>query len=425
MLVIAPHCDDEVLACAGLIQRTIRTGGTVATIVVTNGDGYPSAVARQQRVVHAQPTDFVHFAELRQTESEKALHSLGVTDSNVWFLGYPDGGMLTLWSKHWNHNLPYRSRFTMANHSPYSRTYSPSSNYCGADAAADIAQAIRVFKPTLIVAAHPAEDHTDHATVGALAELAWQMVETDPTCKSWISSTSIRHYVVHRGDWPMPQGLHRHLPLSPPAAMSNLDTDWSQLQLTSSEESAKQRAIALYQSQTAVMPAFMDAFVRTNELYGEIPTRVLPAVADSETRANGTLKSWQKIVPVMMDPARDNVIRDLQGGADILALSAATSGSRLHLLLHTRRPVHAGVTARIHVRCFDAHWRSSDVEYVCLVKPRGQSGGAQLEKSVTWHDLGQTSHPFAIALWANTEVAGVEVDRTEIRTIPLHGVLKP
>jgi hypothetical protein len=207
--------------------------------------------------------------------------------------------------------------------------------------------------------------------------------------------------------------------------MSNLDTDWSQLKLTSDEENKKQKAIALYHSQTAVMPAFMDAFVRTNELFGEIPVRTMPYLPESDTNLNGSLKSWQKVPPIMLDPARDNVLRDLQGGADILALSAAETTSALHLLLRMRCPMHAGVTARFHIRCFDANWRSSDSEYIYQVKARGQSGGPELQKSIPWKELGQTHHPYAIALWANTEVAGVEVDRTEIRTIPTHGAQNP
>src|SRR5580700_8463005 len=51
LMVFAPHCDDETLGCAGLIQQTMAAGGHVETVIITNGDGNPAAVERQERVL--------------------------------------------------------------------------------------------------------------------------------------------------------------------------------------------------------------------------------------------------------------------------------------------------------------------------------------------------------------------------------------
>jgi hypothetical protein len=44
ILIIAPHPDDEVLACGGLIQQALALGDSVWVVYVTAGDGsWPSA----------------------------------------------------------------------------------------------------------------------------------------------------------------------------------------------------------------------------------------------------------------------------------------------------------------------------------------------------------------------------------------------
>lgn len=79
MLVIAPHPDDEVLLAAGVMARAIREGRQVAVIIVTNGD-------------YSCERD----GYLREAESIAALKTLGVAESDVHFLGYPDGALSKL-----------------------------------------------------------------------------------------------------------------------------------------------------------------------------------------------------------------------------------------------------------------------------------------------------------------------------------------
>lgn len=44
LMVFSPHPDDESLGAAGLIQRVLKTGGSVKVVFMTNGDGFPEAV---------------------------------------------------------------------------------------------------------------------------------------------------------------------------------------------------------------------------------------------------------------------------------------------------------------------------------------------------------------------------------------------
>ena len=418
VLIIAPHCDDEVLACAGLIQRTLHVGGQVEVVVVTNGDGYPSAVARQKRVVHAEPSDFIQFAEQRQQESLAALKSLGVPQNAVHFLGYPDGGMVTIWSEHWNHNKPYKSRFTESSQSPYPITYRSGNRYCGHDVSSDLCAIIRAFKPTKIASAHPVEDHTDHAAVGTFAELAYAMISSDPACTAWASRIEMRHYLVHRGDWPAPQGMHPELAMVPPAPLSAADTAWSHLVLTHEEEDVKHRAIQMHVSQTALMPAFMDAFVRRTELFGDIPHRELAFVQPPAHAALPSPDEWRLAVPTILDASRDNVLRDLQGGGDILAVTALGTRENLCVRVRTRRPARGGITVRFHARTFDHRWNSNDKEAQAICTAVPGTDGTALQAAIPWANMGAPPRNLsAAAIWVQSEIAGVEVDRTEIRIV--------
>jgi hypothetical protein len=40
LMIFAPHCDDEILGSAGLIQKAHQLGIDVRVVLETNGDGY-------------------------------------------------------------------------------------------------------------------------------------------------------------------------------------------------------------------------------------------------------------------------------------------------------------------------------------------------------------------------------------------------
>ncbi|MEE3351942.1 MAG: PIG-L family deacetylase, partial [Saccharofermentanaceae bacterium] len=72
-LIVAPHEDDEILAFAGTIQKTIAEGNIVKVLFLTNGDYFGS-----------------DLTPVRYEESVRALELLGVDKSDITFLGYGD-----------------------------------------------------------------------------------------------------------------------------------------------------------------------------------------------------------------------------------------------------------------------------------------------------------------------------------------------
>lgn len=86
-VVIAPHQDDETLACGGLIARKRNEGLPVHVIFITDGSashpGHPRLVPPA-------------IAALRRAEAMSAMACLGVERTTVHFLNEPDGSLNTI-----------------------------------------------------------------------------------------------------------------------------------------------------------------------------------------------------------------------------------------------------------------------------------------------------------------------------------------
>lgn len=431
LLVFSPHIDDETLGCAGLIQQTLKAGGQVRIVFLTNGDGFRTAVERQVRSLRVGPTDYIQFAQLRQQESYRALGALGVEKKDVLFLGYPDAGLLSLWNSHWTPDSPYTSGYTRCSRSPYANTADPKSVYCGRDLTQDIRDAITAFRPTLVTVTHPAEDHGDHSAAADFVANALREVQADPAEALWASRTALKYYLVHRGDWPLPQGRRLDAGLSPPNEMEYVDTRWTSLPLTHAETKAKLGSIDLYESQTALMGRFLESFARRNELFGTIAAVHLATVPDGVMKMDADLKDWESLPPALLDPVRDNVLRDLQGSGDIRALYVCRDSKNLYLRLDTRQPVSGRMRYTFRLRAFGTRGETANSVLTISLRPTGAAlrGGVHaaakgrvLELAVPWDRLAREAQehaPTTLAVSADTVLAGITVDKTGARFLDM------
>src|SRR6266550_1318895 len=79
LLVLAPHPDDEVIGCGGLIARHVLAGRQVRVIVVTDGAeaGEPAVREEESRLALARLGDvvpeFLHFRDRHLDEDRDAL----------------------------------------------------------------------------------------------------------------------------------------------------------------------------------------------------------------------------------------------------------------------------------------------------------------------------------------------------------------
>ncbi|WP_175488247.1 PIG-L deacetylase family protein [Oryzisolibacter propanilivorax] len=83
LVVVAPHPDDEILACALLMQQHARQGGALQLVAVTDGEAS-----------HADagwPADWL--PPIRRSERHEGLACLGLGQMPVTQLHLPDGGV--------------------------------------------------------------------------------------------------------------------------------------------------------------------------------------------------------------------------------------------------------------------------------------------------------------------------------------------
>jgi LmbE family N-acetylglucosaminyl deacetylase len=125
VLVLAPHPDDETLACGGAIALHAAQGDPVTVVIATDGAaGDPEA--------HYSGSE---YPALRQAESRSAAQILGVTSLQFW--GYPDGKLAE-----------------------------------AADLTDRLAEVIRDIQPALLYRPSTLEVHPDHSSLAAAVDRA-------------------------------------------------------------------------------------------------------------------------------------------------------------------------------------------------------------------------------------------------------------
>jgi LmbE family N-acetylglucosaminyl deacetylase len=322
LLVLAPHCDDETLGSAGLIQQALQRGARVRVVLATNGDGFMFATMEEFRRLYPRHEDFVRMGAVRQQESLTALSLLGVAPEQVSFLGYPDRGSPKLWNEHWSSAEPYRSPYSGDDRSPYALTYNPGSVYSGEDYLADLRSILADFKPDIIVLPHPNDVHPDHWGLSLFSRLAVALLRHElPEFRP-----AVYAYLVHRHDFPEPRGLLPEAELLPPRALWDVDPrlSWLRLDLSPEEVRLKKQAVFAYRSQIPLLRGLLESFVRRNELFEPAQTFPLPLLAAGELLdPNGWMDAEGRIVgPAQPDPGRDVLIHKFMSSADLIGIYA-------------------------------------------------------------------------------------------------------
>ncbi|HEY5714105.1 MAG TPA: PIG-L family deacetylase, partial [Candidatus Gracilibacteria bacterium] len=80
-LVIAPHPDDEIICCGTLMSERVKNGEKVQVIYLTDGD----ALSTRDSDISKR------YGKGRRKESIKAMAEIGVDESYLAFLNFPDG----------------------------------------------------------------------------------------------------------------------------------------------------------------------------------------------------------------------------------------------------------------------------------------------------------------------------------------------
>ena len=96
LMLIAPHPDDEALACGIILQRAVRADAPIRVVYATDGDDNPWPQRVLERKWRLNAADRKRWGKLRRAEALGALRILGVSASSVRFLALPDQGLTDL-----------------------------------------------------------------------------------------------------------------------------------------------------------------------------------------------------------------------------------------------------------------------------------------------------------------------------------------
>lgn len=208
MLVFSPHCDDESIAAAGLVQQALHNGATVNVAMVTDCNKH-------------------HNENKRYDELRLALGVLGLTDKNITYLKYPDGEMGK------QDPVAVKQKF-----------------------AALIAQ----LKPKLLVAPTDRDTHIDHRVTGKLIQ---QIAKEQ--------NKPLYQYLVHYPYFPSPKKFVPGDYLLPPLKLITTDKRWLKLDLSETEEDLKNEAILQYKTQlkNRMVRGILLGSIRKNELFAQ------------------------------------------------------------------------------------------------------------------------------------------------------------
>jgi LmbE family N-acetylglucosaminyl deacetylase len=142
LLVVAPHPDDETLACGVLIQQVVAAGGAVRVLLLTDGDDNPWPQRWLERRWRIGAAERQRWGRRRRDEVLRAMARLGLPAASLHALGWPDLG------------LTARLRDDAAG------------------TLASLAAAVEAFGPTLIAVPALDDRHPDHGTAHVLCRLA-------------------------------------------------------------------------------------------------------------------------------------------------------------------------------------------------------------------------------------------------------------
>lgn len=429
IVIFAPHSDDETLGTGGIVKKAANAGSQTTVVLITNGDGFRYAATDLFRKLSLPPRKFVEFGYIRQQESLSALSFMDQPVDRVIFLGYPDHGLSKLWTTNWDYSELFTSPFTKQDRTPYLNSYQLAAPYCGLAVVDNIKSILKAVKPDIIFLPHPNDAHPDHWATNAFVTIALRELADEG--EPFASKVKANLYLVHRGSWPQPRGVAMKLPLEPPAKLVGVGTRWFKVSLSDSEIRGKLDAILHYRSQITLLRRFLVSFARRNELFGVIPPATLPRLAVS----NGP-EIWTRMEPLIRDPERDTISRELEGNADILAVYAARDDRNFLIRVRLREAPSIGINYLVHVYSFSPQWaptvrrRDFNIEMkpprLVSVKGRGgkpvklmtpvvvRSGSRELQATISLADLGK---PETLYLEAETFFGPAQIDRTAWRAV--------
>jgi LmbE family N-acetylglucosaminyl deacetylase len=284
ILVFGPHPDDAELCCSGVMLQAKARGEEVHVVILTNGDAYTEAAAglTGKPADEVAAKDYLALSRSRQLQSQRSLAVLGLKPSALILLGYPnggvDGGLDAIY--HGTGAVPFTNPFTQKSETYafvqqdyHTANHGSAAPYTREAVLDDIAEIIRIFKPSQIYVTTGADGHPDHST-------AFFFVR-DAILKTGFHG-EFYTYLIHAGEglqWPWPSGVTPNLPFEPPHGenqRAGFTLPWppeKRIFITAAQAHLKLLAIRCHKltmldaTVDAAHEAYMESFVKSDEVF--------------------------------------------------------------------------------------------------------------------------------------------------------------
>jgi LmbE family N-acetylglucosaminyl deacetylase len=284
ILILAPHPDDETIATGGIIQKAVAMGLPIHVAFLTYGDNNETSfmLYRKRPTLKAEAVQGMGL--VRHDEAVAATGVLGLQPDQLTFLGYPDFRTLVIWTEHWGDVEPCESMFTRTKVVPYPNALRPGTPYRSEEILADVKTVLRDFKPTKVFVSHPGDHNPDHQSLYLYTRIAlWDLAsEMQP---------ALYPFLVHHPEWPAPEGYHPERASQPPDRLTG-EGVWLTNPLSQDQVERKHKAVQEHKSQWRLGHKLLESFMRTNELFGDLPSLVLGGTqAGVATAAGGERRS--------------------------------------------------------------------------------------------------------------------------------------
>ncbi|MFH1454149.1 MAG: PIG-L family deacetylase [Armatimonadota bacterium] len=408
IVVFAPHCDDEVLGCGGLIKKAVSAGAKVHIVLITNGEGFKYAVEAKFLKVTPSVENYIDFARIRQKESLSALKHLGIDPKNIFFLGYPDRGIARMWETNWGRDNPFYSPYTKNYSSLYENSFTKNTPYSGEALFSDIEKILKITGPDIIYIPHTMDAHPDHWAANCFITAA---VEKEKHGKK----PRVLAYLVHRGNWPYPSGIHTSLALIPPKILQKTGTQWEILPLGELVAREKLAAIKEYKTQLLFMKNYLFSFARKNEVFGAYPG---VKIKNMETNMTGEI--------VIKNPSGDTMKKKTEKDCAIDKICAYKYNGNLYITVKTVKNISGKTRITLFLTLFygENKLKRKEITYDCGMRENNDA----LKRFTVLRNknmatfiipLKQINNPRKIFLGAKSYNGKSLVDRTSYRMLIL------
>jgi LmbE family N-acetylglucosaminyl deacetylase len=279
IVVFAPHPDDEVIGCAGVIMQALARGERVKVVAITSGDGFPAAAAgvTHKAVDQVGRDDFFALSRFRQIQSRTALGILGGKADDLIVLGYPDGDLGNLYDG--ADDKVIRQQFTKKNetYASIQKDYHTSVHgrpaaYQRSSVLGDLVELLTSLQPTEIYVTDETDGHIDHrAAFWFVRDAAKQVGYTG----------AFYTYLVHGlPAWPFPTGVTPDLPFESrkvDGEVAPRGLSWPpprRVPLSPEQAQRKLKSIQAHNIPVVGMPEHqseMESFVKSEEVFWTPP----------------------------------------------------------------------------------------------------------------------------------------------------------